>query len=78
MEENKRSIMARKIPVTTNIRCDFDHRVIEKGRFATQVVGDENIRAQGLYHGRLCYEAALADYEQKLKEFNQNQGKTDE
>ena len=62
-------LLARKLKVEANIRCDFDHRIIEKGRYATQVVGDPDVvKAQGIFHGRQCYEAALSDYEQKLKE----------
>ncbi len=65
------SLMARKIKVETNLRCDFDHGIIPVGRFATQVVGNpEEVKAQGIYHGRLCYESALEDYEKKIKEMN--------
>lgn len=70
-------LMGRKLKVETSIRCDYDHRPIEKGRYATQVIGDENIKAQGIFHGRLCYEAALADYNQKLKEVNREGGITE-
>lgn len=61
--------MARKIRVETNLRCDFDHGIIPIGKYATQIVGDpETVKAQGLYHGRLCYESALAHYQQLQKE----------
>lgn len=56
--------MARKIPITTQLRCDFDHQIIGIGKFATQVTEGE---AQGIYHGRNCYEAALGYY-RKLKQ----------
>ena len=56
-------LMARKIRVNTAIRCDFDHGIIPKGKYATQVVGDpKEIKAQGIFHGRICYENALAKY----------------
>lgn len=62
-------ILGRSLRVETNIRCDYCHRQIEKGKFATQVSGDpEEVKAQGTFHGRLCYEGALADYETKVKE----------
>ena len=64
-------ILARKIKVTTNLRCDFDHGIIPKGKHATQVIGDpETVKAQGMYHGRQCYEAALADYTKKKEDFD--------
>lgn len=63
------NLMARKIPVRENIRCDWDHLIIPKGKYATQVVGDpETVKAQGIYHGKNCYESALTDYQQKVKE----------
>lgn len=65
-------MMARKIPVTTSLLCDLEveghNRLIPKGKFATQVIGDETVRAQGIYHGRHCYDAALAHMEQIEKE----------
>ena len=65
------NLMARKIKVETNVRCDWDHLVIEKGKYLTQVVGDpDTVKAQGVYHGKNCYESALADYEQKIKELD--------
>ncbi len=67
----EQSLLARKIPVTANIRCDFCHRTIEKGKYASQVVGDPDVvKAQGTYHGRECYEAALADYNEKKETFD--------
>lgn len=68
---NNTATLARSIRVDTAIRCDYDHRPIEKGKYATQVVGDpEEVKAQGIYHGRLCYEAALSDYNDKKKQFD--------
>lgn len=63
------ALLARKIKVETNIRCDFDNLTIQKGKFATQVVGDpEVIKCQGIYHGSQCYNGALASYKEKVKE----------
>lgn len=63
------NLLARKIKVETPVRCDFDHRAIEKGKYATQVIGDpEIVKAQGIYHGRLCYESALAHYNDTMKD----------
>ena len=71
-------MLGRKIRVDTNLRCDFDHRVIEKGKYATQVIGDPGtVKAQGIYHGRLCYESALADYTEKRKELDMREGASD-
>lgn len=68
-------LLARKIKVESNLRCDFDHLIIDKGKFATQVAGDpETVKAQGIYHGRQCYEAALQDYTQKKKEIDLENG----
>ena len=64
---NTQPIMGRRIKMESPIRCDWDHTVIEKGKFAWQVVGDETIKAQGLYHGQGCFSNALADYQKKLK-----------
>ena len=64
-------LRSRQIRVDTPLRCDFDHMPIEKGKYATQVVGDpEEVKAQGIYHGRICYEGALADYNQKKEELD--------
>lgn len=64
-------LKSRQLKVETPIRCDYDHRPIEKGKYATQVVGDpETVKAQGIYHGRLCYESALADYTKKKDELD--------
>ena len=51
------TIMARKIRVDTNLRCDYDNGIIPIGKFATQV---KDGKAQGIFHGRLCHDAALA------------------
>jgi hypothetical protein len=64
-------LMARKIKVESNLRCDWDHQIIHQGKYATQIVGDPTeVKAQGLYHGRLCYEAALDDYTKKKEELD--------
>ena len=60
-------LKGRRIKMESLQRCDFDHQTIEKGSSAWQVIGDETILAQGLYHGRGCYDNALADYLKKLK-----------
>lgn len=46
---------------TGRLVCDFCHKTIEKGRTATQI---RDGKAQGMYHGRMCYEAALRHYEE--------------
>lgn len=56
-------IKARSIPVTQhtgNMRCDFCHNIIPIGKTASQVIEG---KAQGVYHGRMCYEGAVAHYE---------------
>lgn len=50
--------------VNTNIRCDFDNKVIPKGKVAYEIKMGE---AQGTYHGRFCYEAALKKYKDLKK-----------
>ena len=58
-------LLGRQIKITTSRACDWEHpdnpfsRVIPKGKIGYQIVGDEEIKAQGLFHGRTCYEAAL-------------------
>lgn len=65
------AVLGRSIKIETNIRCDYCGRQIEKGKFGVQVTGDpEEVKAQGMYHGRLCYEAALNDYEDKKEELD--------
>ena len=61
-------IMGRKISLKENIRCDFDNGVIQRGKSALQVTGDKNVKCQGTYHSRMCWEKALEDYNQKLEE----------
>ncbi len=61
------NLLGRSIKIETAVRCDFCHRQIEKGKYGTMVNAEGSV-AQGLYHGRLCYESALADYQQKVKE----------
>ena len=64
-------LLGRSIKIQTDVRCDYDHLIIPKGKFATQVVGDPGeVKAQGLYHGRLCYQSALADYNDKKEQFD--------
>jgi len=48
-------------PNSGKIRCDFCHKPIEYGKTATQIKEGD---AQGIYHGRRCYEAAIKHYEQ--------------
>ena len=54
-----------RIKAESNMRCDFDHQIIEKGRFGWYI---KEGKAQGLYHGPGCYEEALKTYEQVQKE----------
>lgn len=56
-------VMARKIKMETNGRCDFCHGIIPVGRYGSEVRG-EGVKAQGLYHGKECYDAAREHYEQ--------------
>jgi len=73
---SEQPLLARKIPFKTKIRCDWDRREIPLGEngvgYATQITGDETILAQGVYHSKLCYESALADYQNKLKGVEEN------
>lgn len=65
------TLKSRQLKVETTLRCDYDHLVIAKGKYATQVVGDpETVKAQGIYHGRNCYQAALATYNEKKDELD--------
>ena len=57
-------IKARSIPAKVSERCDFCHKPIEKGKPIYQIVEG---KAQGKYHGRRCYEAALTNYEETQK-----------
>lgn len=60
------SLLARKIKVETNALCDLDieghNRIIPKGKYLTQIIGGDDIKAQGQYHGKQCYDAALEHY----------------
>lgn len=58
-------VMSRRIPAESNLRCDYCHKLIPKGKHAHQITEG---KAQGIYHGRQCYEAALAEYENLQKE----------
>jgi hypothetical protein len=58
-------LMGRQIKITTNLRCDFDHSIIPVGRVGYQITQG---KAQGMYHGKLCYEAALKKYEELEKQ----------
>lgn len=67
-------MMVRKIKLDTNLRCDLVHpghsQLIplrpdangKKHAYAMQVVEGE---AQGIYHGKQCYEAALEQMKTK-------------
>ena len=61
------TLLARSIRAESNLLCDWraegHNPIIRKGKHATQVVG-EGVKAQGLYHSRACYEAALQHYEE--------------
>lgn len=71
-------LLARQIKMSTSKPCDFEHpdnpftRVIKKGKVGYQVVGDETIKAQGLYHSRFCYEAALKKYDEELEKMEES------
>ena len=61
-------LMARKIKMEANGRCDYDGMIIARGKYASQVIGDpETIKAQGLYHHNGCYQMALAHYQETVK-----------
>lgn len=61
-------ILGRSIKMQAAQRCDFCGRAIEQGKYGTMVTGDpKEVKAQGLFHGRMCYELALYDYEEKRK-----------
>ena len=60
-------VLGRAIKMQSAQRCDFCGRTIEQGKFGTMVTGD--VTPQGLFHGRLCWELAKTDYEEKKKEF---------
>ena len=65
-------MMGRSMRMDTPRRCDFDNLPIPKGKYGLEVTGDpERVKAQGFYHGRNCYQAALTNYEKKQSEFNQ-------
>lgn len=49
----------------TNHRCDFCHKIIPLGRYGSQV---REGKAQGLFHGKQCYDAALDTYEKIERE----------
>ena len=57
-------ILARKIRIETPMRCDFDGKPMKVGTYATQIVGDETVPAQGMYHGPRCYHAACQHMEE--------------
>lgn len=67
-------LLGRSIKIETAIRCDFCGRQIQAGKYATQIIGDESVKAQGMFHGRNCYEGALEDYQEKTKEFQEEDG----
>ena len=56
--------MARVLKPGTNLRCDFCHKQIPKDKTAYQV---NDGKAQGIFHGRRCYEGAYKHYEELEK-----------
>ena len=60
MATDNQSLMGRTFRVNTSIRCDYCHKAIPVGKFATQV---NNGKAQGVFHGPRCYQAARQHYE---------------
>lgn len=61
-------LLARSIKLETNMRCDWCHGQIHAGKNCYLIMGDSSVKAQGRYHSAMCYKAALADYEKKIKE----------
>lgn len=65
-------MMVRKIQATSSMLCDLQieghNRVIQKGKYASQVTGEDDVKAQGIYHGKQCYDAALEHYAALEKE----------
>lgn len=59
-------LLARKVRVETNLRCDFDNGIIPIGKYATIVTNAT--KANGKYHGRICFEQAFAHVEELEKE----------
>lgn len=57
-------LLGKTFHVTTAIRCDYCHRIIPVGKNATKISGDSSIKAQGIFHGKQCYEAAKNHYEE--------------
>lgn len=64
-------LMARKIKVETNLRCDFDNGIIPVGKYATHV---KDGKAPGIYHGRPCHDSAVATREKIEKEQDKDIG----
>jgi len=71
-------LLGRSLKAETNLICDLEleghNKIIPKGKVAVQVTGDETIIAQGLYHSRMCYEAAREHYLKLKKETEQENG----
>lgn len=57
--------LARAIKAGVNLRCDFCHKQIPKTKVAYQI---KEGKAQGIFHGRHCYEAALKKYKDLEKQ----------
>lgn len=65
-----KALLARSVRLEAAMRCDWCHRQIPAGANCYIIMGDNNVKAQGRYHGVMCYRSALADYEKKEKELN--------
>jgi ribosomal protein S26 len=50
-----------------NVRCDYCKHSVPRGKVVYEFKG-EDIKAQGLYHNRQCYEEALKEYEKTQSE----------
>ena len=66
-------LLARQLKEHPNMRCHFDNILIPVNKPAYQITGGEDIKAQGIYHGRQCYESALKHYEEVEKEMENNE-----
>lgn len=68
-------LLGRSIKMDGAVRCDFCNRPIERGKYGLQIVGDPGtVRAQGMYHGRGCYEAALSHYDEVKNKVEEEKG----
>jgi len=57
--------------VTTSRRCDFCNKIIPVGKVSYEIRSGD---AQGTYHGRQCYEAALKKYRELQNKLNVENG----